>query len=106
MDEFVLDKMKHYVAITQKHTEAQERTIQELTDELEACRSFIESLQLDKRERVKGVSQFSLEQLKSGGEIVEQTKHQLDKGLNVMLEKSDGIQSVYRVLLSKCDPCP
>jgi len=106
MDEIVLDQMKHYVAITQKNTEAQERTIQELTDELEACRSFIESLQLDERERVKGVSQFSLEQLKSGGEIVEQTKHQQDKGLNVMLEKSDGFLSVYRVLLSKCDPCP
>jgi hypothetical protein len=106
ISEFVLDKMKHYVAITQKNIEAQERTIQELTDELEACRSFIESLQLDERERVKGVSQFSLEQLKSGGEIVEQTKHQQDKGLNVMLEKSDGFLSVYRVLLSKCDPCP
>ena len=53
----------------------QERQIQELTDELEACRSFIESLQLDECERVKGESQFSLEQLKSGGEIVEQTKH-------------------------------
>ncbi len=34
MDEFVLDKMKHYVAITQKNSEAQEHTIQELTDEL------------------------------------------------------------------------
>jgi hypothetical protein len=106
MDELVLDKMKLYVAITQKNTEAQERKIQELTDELEACRSIIESLQLDERDRVKGVSQFVLEQLKSGGEIVEQTKHQVDKGLNVMLEKSDGFHSVYRVLLSNCDPCP
>ena len=73
MYEFVLDKMKHYVAITQNNTEAQERTIWELTEELEVCRSFIESLQLDKRDRVKGVSQFSLKQLKSGGEIVQQT---------------------------------
>ena len=58
MNELVLDKMKLYVAITQKNTEAQERTIQELTDELEACRSIIESLQLDERDRVKGVSQL------------------------------------------------
>jgi hypothetical protein len=63
MDELVLDKMKLYVAITQKNTAVQERQIQELTDELEACRSFIESLQLDERERVKGVLQFSLKQL-------------------------------------------
>jgi hypothetical protein len=67
MDELVLEKMKLYVAITQKNTAAQERQIQVLTDELESCRSFIESLQLDERDRVKGVSQFSLEKLKSGG---------------------------------------
>jgi hypothetical protein len=90
MDELALEKMKLYVAITQNNTATQERQIQVLTDELESCRSFIESLQLDERERVKGVSQFRLEQLKSGGEIVEQTKHQVDKGLNVMLDNSDG----------------
>ena len=106
MDELVLEKMKLYVAMTQTNTAAQERQIQVLTDELESCRGFIDYLQFDERERVKGVSQFRLEQLKSGGEIVQQTKHQLDKGLNVMLENSDGIHSVYRVLLSNCDPCP
>ena len=81
MDELVLEKMKLYVAITQKNTAAQERQFQELKDELESCRSFIEALQLDERERVKEVSQFRLEQLKSGGEIVEQNKHQVDRGL-------------------------
>ena len=81
MDELVLEKMKLYVAITQKNTAAQERQFKELKDELESCRSFIEALQLDERERVKEVSQFRLEQLKSGGEIVEQTKHQVDRGL-------------------------
>ncbi len=95
MDELVLEKMKLYVAITQKNTAAQERQIQILTNELESCRSYIESLQLDERDRVKEVSQFTLEQLKSGGEIVEQTRHQADKGLNVMLENSDGFHSVY-----------
>ena len=64
MDELVLEKMKLYVAITHKNTAAQERQFKELKDELESCRSFIESLQLDERERVKGVSPFRLEQLK------------------------------------------
>jgi hypothetical protein len=67
MDELVLDKMKLYVAITQKNTEAQERQIQELTDELEACRSIIESLQLDERDRVKGVSQLFWSNLSQEG---------------------------------------
>ncbi len=106
MDDFVLEKMKQYVAMAQNNTAVQERQIQELTDELEACRSFIESLQLKGRDELKAVSQFSLEQLKSGGEIIEQTKHQVDKGPNVLLEDTDGVHSVYRVLLSKCGPCP
>ncbi len=61
MDEYVLNKMKLYVASTQNNTTVQERQIQELTDELEACQRFIESLQLNGRDKVKAVSQFSLD---------------------------------------------
>ena len=80
MDEFVLDKMKQYVLMTQNNTVIQERQIQQLTDELEACRSCIEILQLKVRD--KGMSQFSLEKLKSGGTRLERRKHQVEKGLN------------------------
>ena len=102
----MLDKMKQYVLMTQNNTVIQERQIQQLTDELEACRSCIETLQLKVRDDHKGVSQFSLEKLKSGGTRLERRKHQVEKGLNGIFKNTDGVHIMDPVLDVISDPCP
>ena len=102
----MLDKMKQYVLMTQNNTAIQERQIQQLTDELEACRSCIETLQLKVRDDHKGVSQFSLEKLKSGGTRMERRKHQVEKGLNGIFKNTDGVHIMDPVLDEISDPCP
>ncbi len=55
---------------------------------------------------VKSVPQFSLDKLHSGGEIVERTRLQVKLAENVFLVETNGVQGLYRVLLSQSDPCP
>ena len=102
----MLDKMKQYVVMTQNNTAVQERQIQQLTDELEACRSCIETLQLKGRDVQKAVSQFSLEKLKFGGRTLERRQHQVAKGLNVIFKNTDGVRIMDPVLDVISDPCP
>ena len=102
----MLDKMKQYVVMTQNNIAVQERQIQQLTDELEACRSCIETLQLKGRDVQKAVSQFSLEKLKFGGRTLERMQHQVAKGLNVIFKNTDGVRIMDPVLDVISDPCP
>jgi hypothetical protein len=57
-------------------------------------------------DELKSMSQFSLDHLKSGGEIVEKTEHQANKAENVILQETNGVPSVYGSFLSQSDPCP
>jgi hypothetical protein len=109
-----LEKMKRYVVITQKLIAEQDIKCKTLTDEVEACHRMIQSLQLNAREEhgaenmqqeVKSVSQFRLKERPSVREILVRVKHDATSGHNVILEETDGVHSVYRVFLSKSDPC-
>ena len=99
MDPRVLEKMQRYVVLTDNKMAEQKGKCAALKDEVEACRILIESLQFTvreahlnvqrQREHTGGVSQFSLKQLQSGGQIlvIELTKHLAHKGANVFLEQ-------------------
>jgi hypothetical protein len=81
----VLKQMQRSVVTTERNMAEQKVKCQELTDEVEACRVLIESLEVTLREahlkvqrqqeHKEGVPQFSLKHLHSGGQIVELTTH-------------------------------
>ncbi len=112
----MLEKMQRYVVITEKNMAEQKEKCRELSDEVEACRVLIESLEVTARDahlqvqrqlEHKGVvSQFRLKHLHSGGQIVQLTTHQAEIGCNVFLEHTNGVHSMYRVYLPTTDPCP
>jgi hypothetical protein len=99
-------------AICSEDTKTHGRPRQE---ELNACQRLIQGLQLNDREGleiveieqvVQLVSQFSLDKLHSGGEIVQCTRLQVELAENVVLVETNGVHGLYRVLLSKSDQCP
>ena len=110
-------QMKRYVEITQKIIAEQDSRCVQLKNEIEACERQIECLQLNVREAqesvqvplvVKLVSQFNVEHLQSGGEILERIKDhaEVNTADNVVQVKMNADHSLYRVILSKVDPCP
>jgi hypothetical protein len=110
-----LDKMKRYVVMTQNLMADQDRKCAKLQEELKACQRLIQGLQLNDREGleivdieqvVQSVSQFSLDKLHSGGEIVQCTRLQVELAENVVLVETNGVHGLFRVLLSQSDPCP
>ena len=100
------EKMRIYSALAEKTIVSQKIKCRELQDEVELCRSLIQSLQfnlseaqerINRQENVNRVSQFHLEWLESGGTREVKLKEQASTGLEcTVISECDGRVGCYQ----------
>ena len=106
-DPVLLEKICLYSHLAEKTIASQVVKCQALQAELDLCRRRL-------NEKDERVSQFMLERLQSGGimklsfgpESAKGFKSHLERALNVLKLDTNGVETVYEVLLQTSDPCP